>query len=334
MSKSIGDKSNGGAGEDIAMTLAAIAYETGYDAITNLLKVHAPDWKCVWWPDKEVNGNYAYIAYNGAQYLVAIRGSMLSFNWATFQDWFEQDFNVFDQVDWTYPSSPTKPRISLGASYGLADLTSLVMTDPVKKTQTRMLDFLLPKATDKFVSFGVVGHSLGGGLSTVFAPWLYYQLKSANKPLPILFPVMTFAAPAVGNLAFANAYDATFDTAWRFYNILDIVPMASATIGDMGNMFPSPAPAASQISVTYDDITVTLQEAILTLAGALEISEWWQKSYYTQPNNNSIQFNTSKNVCPVDTKDSLIEQWFEQASCQHSRCTYLTYAGAKPFNCG
>jgi hypothetical protein len=74
MSKSIGDKSNGGAGEDIAMTLAAIAYETGYDAITNLLNVHAPDWKCVWWPDKEVNGNYAYIAYNGAQYIVAVRG--------------------------------------------------------------------------------------------------------------------------------------------------------------------------------------------------------------------------------------------------------------------
>ena len=333
MSKSIGDKSNGGAGEDIAMTLAAIAYETGYDAITNLLNVHAPDWKCVWWPDKEVNGNYAYIAYNGAQYIVAVRGSVLSFSWATFQDWFEQDFNVFEQVDWTYPSSSAKPRISLGASYGLADLTSLVMTDPVKKTQTRMLDYLLGKLTSDFDSIGVVGHSLGGGLSTVFAPWLYYQIQSAKKPIPILFPVMTFAAPAVGNQAFADAYDATFDAAYRFYNIIDIVPMASATIGNMGFMFPAPAPAASQISVTYDGITVTLQEAILTLATALEGSEWWQSSYYTQPTNNTIQFNTSKHVCPVDTKDSLIEQWFEQASCQHSRCTYLTYAGAKPFNC-
>lgn len=337
MSQRIGEDNNGDNGVITAATLAAIAYCGSADSITQSLAASLPDWSLAWAPDNEINGNYAYIAYfnssSSPQYAVAIRGSVLDFSWQTFQDWFEQDFNVFLQNNWTYPTGDPQPQISRGAADGLADLQSLASTVSAGKP-VRMLDFLMGHAVESNTSILVTGHSLGGGLTTVFAPWLYYQIKSANKDVPFM-PVMTFAAPAVGNQPFAEAYDATFTSSWRYYNALDIVPMASASISDMGNLY-SPSPEASQISATYDGYTITLQEVINKLDDAVEVSEVLNGfSFYTQTNSasGSVELNTAGTLFTVTATDPL-EQWFEQAGAQHSlSCAYLPFLGGQPFAC-
>ena len=324
---------DGDNGAGAAMTLASIAYCTD---IKGALGMYAPGWSLAWQPDAAVNGNLAYIAYNerADQYAVAVRGSLLNFSWGAFDNWFEQDFNIFIQDDWVYPSGSQGIKISRGSSDGLNDLSNLAYTDGC--VRTTMLDFLLGPARGA-QSILVTGHSLGGNLATVFAPWLLYQLQQANAPVPPHFPVMTFAAPPAGNTQFAAMFDSTFPASWRYYNTLDIVPMASVplSIAGMGLLY-YPEPQASQISVTYEGHTVTLSEAfdaIALLVGSSEIANDF--SFYSQTNvdSGSVPLNPGASVCPVDTSKSLAEQWFTKAGCEHGHETYLSLLGASPVDC-
>lgn len=315
----------------IAATLSAIAYLTGSTAISNSLNTSLPGWSLAWCPKNEVNGNYAYIAYNQQSQLfaVAIRGSILSFSWAAFDDWFEQDLNVLFQRDWTFPTSVTsaQQKISSGAHDGLADLMALVGIDPTTGKTVRMLHFLMQTAVPTNALILVTGHSLGAGLSTVFAPWLLYQIRSANKPIPPM-QVMTFAAPAVGNAPFAAAYDATFPKSQRYYNVLDIVPMASASIKTMGLLYPG-------LEASSIGWPITLQNTIDGLADGVKASEDLWGSYYTQTNatSGSVALNTSGQLCPPTATDQL-EQWFDQAGHQHSITNaYLPFLRDQPIVC-
>ncbi len=314
----------------LALTFAAVAQCSD---IPDSLASNAPGWTCAWLPTQAINGNLAYVAYNGSsQYVVAIRGSILSFSWGSFDNWFEQDFNVFEQVDWQYPpNSTTNPKISKGASDGLNDLTQLVDSNGVS-----LLTFLMDNAIANNASIGVVGHSLGGNLTTVLAPWLVYQIQQAGKQVPSLFPVYTFAAPTAGNKPFADAYDATFPTSQRYYNAADIVPKASAAL-DFASMalLYSPSPLATSISVTYDNMTVTLAEAIGLIALAIAASEAANgKSYYTQTNQTtgSTQLNSSLQLFPL-SGSTPVEQWFAQALSQHETPAYFKFLGGTPITC-
>jgi triacylglycerol lipase len=320
-------------GADTAMTLASIAY---CQDIPGALKQYAPQWSCVWLPDAAIKGNYAYIAVNNSadQYVVAIRGSLLEFSWASFYNWFEQDFNVFSQVAWTYPPSSQNPMISQGSADGLTDLSNLVQTNQATGQTTSMLECVLGVAA-KDTSLAVVGHSLGGNLATVCAPWLLYQLGQNKAPIPDHFPVMTFAAPTAGNTGFATTFDATFASSWRYYDVLDIVPMASVpeSIISMGYLY-QPAPQASQISTTFDGMTVTLAEGFALIAGIILGSEYYNGSYYCQTNqtHGGVALNESNMLCPTTETDPLL-QWFEEAGCQHGHSNYLSLLGAPQMNC-
>jgi triacylglycerol lipase len=317
----------------LAMTFAAIAYCT--DPGTAIGQF-APGWSIAWQADTQINGNLAYIAYNGSsQYVVAIRGSLLDFSWAAFDNWFKQDLNIFEQVAWTFPSSTQSPMISRGSSDGLNDLTSLVETNTVTGATVSMYEFLVANAIPSGASIGVVGHSLGGNLATVYAPWLLYQLQQAGLAVPALLPVLTFAAPTAGNEAFAAAYDSSFPDSWRYYNAIDIVPMSADDIRAAGALY-SPAPEASSITVTYKGITVSLAEAVGLIADAIDGSELYYGSYYTQTNRTrgSVVLNdgTAPLLC-VLTGTSPVEQWFDQASCQHAGSNYLMLLGYPAVEC-
>jgi triacylglycerol lipase len=325
-------------GEDVAAlpspitaaTLSAIAYCPSKASIMASLTNSCPGWSLAWIPDVEVNGNYAFIAYNQTanQYAVAIRGSILGFSWAAFDDWFEQDLNVLIQCDWTFPTqiTPDQQKISWGAHDGLADLRALASTATGRRV--RMHHFLMETAVATNASILITGHSLGGALSTVFAPWLFYEIKSQKKSIPAM-QVATFAAPAVGNAAFAGAYDTTFQNSQRYYNVFDIVPMASASIKAMGKLYPG----LEASSIGY---AITLQDLIDGLADGVEFSEEHiYNSHYTQTNANSGSFrlNTDGQLFPVTATDP-VEQWFEQAGAQHSIANaYLPFLGGKPFTC-
>jgi len=315
----IGEDMNGAGWRSIPLTLSAVAYCVSNE-IAGDLQQYSPNWAAVWVPEKELNGNYAYIAYNEKvnQYCVAIRGSVLSFSWEAFQDWFEQDFDVLSQQAWNYPPG-NNVYISSGAGKGLTDLATLVAT--VDGKSYTMLQFLLKVLPEKKASL------------TVVAPWLHYQIQTAGQKIPNI-TVVTFAAPSVGNQNFANAYDAMFgNLSLRYYNSIDIVPMASGSIADIGSLY-SPAPEAYNIGVIYDGFPVTLQAGIILVAGVVEGVEWWDTSYYTQTNqtNGSVELNPEETLCDFLNEDLLL-QWFDQAGCHHSLATYFKYVGGTPIDC-
>src|SRR5262245_18103384 len=81
-------------GDVQAMQLASITYCTLTNKVSGTFYHYFSTWHLVWTPTQIINGNYAFIAYTGAQYVIAIRGSILNFSWGAFDNWFEQDFNL------------------------------------------------------------------------------------------------------------------------------------------------------------------------------------------------------------------------------------------------
>jgi triacylglycerol lipase len=307
--------------KSVPLMLSAIAY-----CITNEiesdLQQYLPNWTMVWAADKEIDGNFAYIAYNAKvnQYCVAIRGSVLSFTLEAFDDWFEQDFDVLVQSDWHFPTGKGI-KTSGGADKGLKHLQEMVCTQNGQKTT--MWQFLKANLSQKKAALAVTGHSLGGGLATVCALWLNYEIENSNVGSPPM-TVVTFAAPSVGNQPFADAFDAAFgDSSLRYYNSIDIVPMASASIADIAFLY-SPAPKASNISATIDGFTGTLQELIIALAAGVEASEYVYSSYYTQTNQTkgSVELNPQRKLCNF-LNESALYQWFDQAGCHHGLASYF-----------
>lgn len=300
-----------------AVTLATISY---CDDVQPSLNANLPGWTAAWVPTAPIYGNTAFIAYDGhSQYAVAIRGSLLSFTWQAFYNWFYQDLDVFYQVPWTI-GGDSKAMIARGASNGLNDLTGLVDGNGV--SMISFLESVLVSGT----SLTVTGHSLGGNLATVLAPWLYYTLKQANKSVPM--SVYTFAAPAAGNQAFANDYDKLFGgSSWRYQLQNDIIPMFPVPAQVLiVSMWYSPAPLASALSVQYQGYTVTLQEAYFLISGAIGVSEYSYGSYYTQTNQTqgSVQLTTS--LCN-QWQQNTIDAYFNTVSCYHSIQNYAKAVG-------
>ena len=312
-----------------AMGLAATAYCAD---VRGALQKYLPSWTAVWVADAAINGNLAFIAYDGGtQYVVAIRGSLFSWTWSSFDNWFYQDLNVFEMVDWAYGGDGSA-KIAQGASDGLSNLSSLV--DSSGGSPVSILQFLLANALSPGKSITVTGHSLGGNLSTVLAPWLVYQIQSAGKAVPPMW-IYTFAAPAAGNESFANAYDALFrGRSWRYMINLDIVPTFPVTISMFGmSAWYSPAPLASQISVTYEGLTVTLQEAINTVATAIAAAALsYDYSVYTQTNLTEGTEVLGTTLCDA-WQSNTIEDWFDTVSCHHSPLTYCRSVGAPAVVC-
>jgi triacylglycerol lipase len=318
------DGGGGSPGAALMMMLASISY---CEDIPGTLNKYLPDWQAVWQPDAAIKGNYAYIARHRRTgvCVVAIRGSIISFTWGSFYNWFEQDFDVFTQVKWMYPSSPQNPQISQGSSYGLNDLTNLVQTTPGGRTT--MLEYLLANVGRNQL-LAVTGHSLGGNLATVFAPWLFYQYQEQQPQSVPVFAVYTFAAPTAGNTAFAEAYDAAFPNSWRYHNVLDIIPMASASIREMADLY-KPSPQAREIYAKYDGIKLTLAEVIHILADLVP-------SDYSQTNlkRGSVPLTPDPSSCKPTYPDSEpLLQWFEKAGCEHGHNNYLQLLGATPVEC-
>jgi hypothetical protein len=301
-----------------AVTLAAIAY---CDDVQDSLNQDLPGWTAAWVATQPINGNIAFVGYDGSsQYAVAIRGSLLNFSWQAFDNWFYQDFDVFVQVPWTI-GGDSSAMIAQGASNGLNDLTSLVDSNGVS-----MISFL-EKALTSGTSLTVTGHSLGANLTTVLAPWIYYTLKNANQTVPPM-SVYTFAAPAAGNQSFANDYDALFGgSSWRYQMNNDIVPMfpMPGQITIM-SLWYSPGPQASGISVQYKGTTVTLQEALLAIAGAIGTSELYYRSAYTQTNQTQGWVQLTTSLCEK-WQQNTIEDYFDTVACYHSMQNYAKALG-------
>ena len=85
----------------------------------------------------------------------------------------------------------------------------------------------------------ITGHSLGGCLASVLAPCVANWVGSTSG-----ISVYTIAAPSTGNEDFASYYNALFtaqsghSTAFRFFNSLDVVPNAWASVDTVETYYP------------------------------------------------------------------------------------------------
>ena len=316
--KILGGTLGSSAGAISAMLLSSITY---CKDIPHSLDTYIPEWKAVWLPTKSINGQFAFIAFNGSQYAIAIRGSILEFSIGSFDNWFRQDFNIFKQVDWEYTNNTTaKPRVSKGTADALKNLIGL--TDEKGDT---IESFLMKNAIPNGTPLCITGHSLGAYLSTAFAPYLRYQIQKANQPIPKVMSVFTFASPTAGNKAFAEEYDSLFPLSWRFYNQLDLIPFSASNIKGMANLFPPPGIAAKD--VTYKNHN--LSQAINLISKTLAADEFIQHSHYSQTNLNrgSVALNKKNKIFDVKTTKPL-EAWFKQVGAQHDHNAYLEFLGA------
>lgn len=281
----------------------------------------------VWCPDQPWGDNLCYVAFDGSDYTVAIRGSVVSFSWIAFNNWIQEDFNVFEQAAWPYVSD-SAAMIAQGTFDAMNLLTNLV--DSSSGTPVTLWEFMDGANSPSQTGVWVTGHSLGGGLATVLATYLYTNFVNKYGSAPPM-SVATFAAPAAGNQAFADCYDAMFGAnASRYYITGDIVPCFPAVSSVIGmSDWYSPDPSASAIDLYHG---FTLRDAFWGLAMSIGASEYENGSYYCQVNQTQGSIPLTTSTCGQWTSNTITD-WFETAACNHEKCTYLPAMGVGTFKC-
>jgi hypothetical protein len=289
----------------IMMTLAAITYAPAKEIESYLLPTTNPanatqgEWALAWGPAVTTidEGNLMFVTYNKSthQYAIAIRGTYPYFGLALLVDLYE-DLDVSHPLPWQYPPVPGA-LVAAGTLDGLNDLIRFrsngVAFHAFVDSQ------IAPSGADIFIT----GHSLGGALATVLAPWLAYRLSESNVKSAVT--PYTYAAPTAGNTAFASFYTGLFKSSYRYYNAIDIVPKAWADLSSIKSLYPSPEPACPW-----------------ELKGTIDlISDWLNaiKASYTQTNGAGV----SLPGAPSPASD-----FFAEALDQHDHNYYLKLLGA------
>ena len=202
-------------------------------------------WVEVWVPakPKHLKGNYAIVLQATAQptlLALAIQGTQ------DLKDVLE-DFEVVPQ----YPFPPIEgAAIAHGSHHGLQELLELAGT--YEGAPTTLGSFLssIPAGSKLLVT----GHSLGGNLSSVMAPWIAANVAAFGpnqtplSGLPENLTTITFAAPTAGNAAFARFLDVHPERYRAHFNRNDVVSNVWAESGplripNIDGLFPPPGPS-------------------------------------------------------------------------------------------
>lgn len=212
------------------------------------------EWSCVWGPVlDEHEANLVYVAAyhdvpGGAPtaLVVVVRGTDLTGDvWGDLKEAFE------DLAGWRQRRPPWSPDPAALVSEGTLD--ALTTVAGLRWNRQTVADFLASRLGPDITRNPVVvvtGHSLGGCITTVLAPWLLSWLTAADRPVWMV--PATFAAPTAGNQAYADYLDRTFDYAPRYYNDLDAVPRGWAQLASIKTIYrdegrPTPWPVNGTI---------------------------------------------------------------------------------------
>ncbi len=301
-------------GERTACILSQLAY---HRSSTKSISEYLPGWEVVW-DGNSIGGNYAFVATNGTGYAIAIRGSLLEFSYDALQNWVYQDLHVMTMRSWPYSNEPSKAHISQGSWDGWQNLSE--MKD---KSGNTILSFMESRYNSKTPVL-ITGHSLGGNLATVYGSFLWNKLKKNEEPTNI--NVITFAAPAAGNLDFAKDFNHKFPNALRYENSNDLVPKfpCNGLVKSLGELYDS-IPSASTIMVGYDNKTVSLSNVFSMLnigLGILQLTNG--NANYTQTGGKGKLI-----TIPLSGKNinNDIQNWLNEAGYHHSIEQYATYLG-------
>lgn len=196
-------------------------------------------WKTVFLPvaSTKQNPNFAVIlqdSSNLSQYAVVIQGTKSIWDALL-------DFNI-DQTPAFSPVSGA--QIAQGAADGLSNV--LALADANGQTLQQSLTAIGWNTNYLFLT----GHSLGGTLASLLAPWAAVNLFNQKSPitqLPAAIQAITFAPFAAGNQQFADFLNGQSNYQANF-NANDAVPHVWATSGqysvpNMYKLFPSPGPS-------------------------------------------------------------------------------------------
>jgi len=286
----------------VGMTMAAIAYAPGQSAITALLAdttlATAGRWTLVWYGVDDASQVYVARDTVTGQQAVAIRGSVTdSFEEAFWLDWFQEDLSVFRMADWPYGGAPPGAKVSHGSLSGLGSL--LRVQDASKQT---LVAFLRANRTNALTA--VLGHSLGGALSYLLAPYLHQEFSPEQDVLDF-WPV-TFAAPTVGNGTYAAWLQSQFAASVsRYYNSVDVVPHSWQDLAWIAASFPG----GPKMPLAQGRLIDGIRDILKLL-----------KDSYVQPGT-GVQ---------LDGTIVVTDDWVQEAGTQHVSATYLSLVGAPP----
>ena len=254
-----------------AMSLAAITYLSESDpsqqksqmsaALLALPTAAGGPWTLEWGPSNNA-GNLVFVALNSSKnvYAVAVRGTVEDDVTGFFTNILE-DLDSLSLVPWLYPQGVTGAQIASGTNIALAQV--IAMTDPV--TDLGLLDYLRSVISGSNAQVIVTGHSLGGTLSSVVAPWIADQLPKAGNTGTVAVTPYTFAAPSAGNQAFVDYYTKLFPNSYRGVNTFDLAPMAWTELASIQTMYPTPG----QLLWDYSKLLYGLVESAKLSVGQL-----------------------------------------------------------------
>ncbi|MGW0882305.1 IPT/TIG domain-containing protein [Streptomyces sp. NPDC002671] len=279
-------------------------------------------WQPVWLALSPDNANMAYIARNtdgSNEFAVVTRGTT-----ASLTDILE-DLDVGTVVPFHVNPSANPVAVSKGAMEAftqIANAPSLIPVEDMQGVGARGPEAVIPPlggtVRDALAmllqsvppspppTVYVTGHSLGGCLATMIAPYLWTEIPQAK------FALITYAAPTAGLQSFVD-YLNTFP--WlmneRHVNAYDLVPLAWDDLAAAKNWYPSPGPAAT------DEVKL-----LLDVAGGRTKGNAYVQPGVTSPTNPNYTV-LAKNLVNKTTAD-----FFGQVGFQHANSTYLSLLGA------
>ena len=269
-------------------------------------------WECVWGPAQSPDhANLAYVAVYyespGAPEFaaVAIRGTDVAVDMWGFIVQLWEDLDVLDPQ--LFPWLPA----SCGALVAQGTLDGLSVIQQLTSGGQRLLPFLtefLGEPQNRQAQLVVTGHSLGGCLTTVVAPWLRESLSRQGIDNAIV-PV-TFAAPTAGNPPFATCFFSSFPSSLRYFNSLDIVPFAWENLEGIKTIYdPYGLPTPELVDIAIDVETDLMECCGITYGQPAQDCEL--PGHFVPP---------SPQPPP---------SWYDEAYTQHHTTTYMKLLGGK-----
>jgi len=265
-------------------------------------------WQCVWGPAQDDDtANLAFVALYRAEATAAplfgavtIRGTDVHIDdaWGIVQEFWE-DLDVIDRQ--ALPWAPDDPaRIAGGTLDALNAFAALTSNGQA------LLDFissLVRARATKDIPLAIVGHSLGGCMATVVAPWLHHELRASAAPIT---PV-TFAAPTAGDPAFVAAYEQKFPNAPRYWSALDIVPRGWHDIASVKTIYaPRKFACPDLVRLGVDAYELAMR--------AVDVA-------YVQPDRDAIALAAGYAPPVADWS------WYDEAGFHHHATTYMRLLG-------
>jgi hypothetical protein len=260
-------------------------------------------WQCPWAAQDADQSNLAFVALYFADAaaapelgVVMIRGTDLGVTdaWGKIEQLWE-DLDCAEQA--ALPWAPSDPaRVAQGTLDGFDVILGLTSD---LQTLEAYLKALVSEPANADLVLVVTGHSLGGCLTTVFAPGLRDRLKPREVPI---MPV-TFAAPTAGNADFAAYFEREFPHALRYSNSLDAIPKAWADL--------------TSLDTIYQPCGMTIPDIVYVGALGFDVAMYLSGVSYRQPAATTLWGACSKAAA----------NWYDEGLYQHHPATYMQLLG-------